>query len=138
MAQRTRRNELKIYLNDEEKNLLDEKVRNSEMVSTTAFIRHLIKYGFVYTVDYEILRDMVEQLRGMAVNINQIAHKVNGTDTVYRSDIENPSVSQPDKRPFVVMFSRQIRILPAPRFGRILDIPDSVQHAHGAEQQLIL
>ncbi|MCR5129373.1 MAG: MobC family plasmid mobilization relaxosome protein [Lachnospiraceae bacterium] len=88
MAQRTRRNELKIYLNDEEKMLLDEKVRNSEMISTTAFIRHLIKYGFVYSVDYEILRDMVEQLRGMAVNINQIAHKVNGTDTVYRSDIE--------------------------------------------------
>ena len=31
---------------------------------------------------------MLDQLRGMAVNINQIAHKVNATDTVYRSDIE--------------------------------------------------
>ena len=59
------------------------------MVSTTAFIRHLIKYGFVYTVDYEILRDMVEQLRGMAVNINQIAHKANATDSVNQDDIEN-------------------------------------------------
>ena len=79
---------IKVYLNDEEKKLLETKVKNSEMISNTAFIRNLIKYGFVYTVDYEILRDMVEQLRGMAVNINQIAHKVNATDTVYRSDIE--------------------------------------------------
>ncbi len=89
MAQRTRTNELKIYLNDEEKKLLDEKVRQSEMVSTAAFIRQLIKHGFVYTVDYEVLRDMVRQLGGVATNINQIAHKVNGTDTVTKNDIEN-------------------------------------------------
>ena len=88
MARRTRTNELKIYLSDEEKRLLDEKVRQSEMVSTAAFIRHMIKYGFVYIVDYEILRDMVAQLHGVSVNINQIAHKVNATNSVYQNDID--------------------------------------------------
>ena len=78
----------KVYLNADEKKLLDLKVKESEMVSTTAFIR-LITYGFVYTVDYEVLRDMVRQIHGAAVNINQIAHKANATDSVYREDIEN-------------------------------------------------
>ena len=41
---------VKVYLNADEKKLLDLKVKESEMVSTTAFIRHLITYGFVYTV----------------------------------------------------------------------------------------
>ena len=79
---------VKVYLNADEKKLLDLKVKESEMVSTTAFIR-LITYGFVYTVDYEVLRDMVRQIHGAAININQIAHKANATDSVYREDIEN-------------------------------------------------
>ena len=79
---------VKVYLNADEKKLLDLKVKESEMVSTTAFIR-LITYGFVYTVDYEVLRDMVRQIHGAAVNINQIAHKANATDSIYREDIEN-------------------------------------------------
>ena len=89
MANRTRTNELKIYLNDDEKKLLDLKVKQSEMVSTAAFIRHLIKYGFVYTVDYRALNNMVRQIHGAAVNINQIAHKANATDSVNQDDIEN-------------------------------------------------
>ena len=80
---------VKVYLNADEKKLLDLKVKESEMVSTTAFIRHLITYGFVYSVDYEVLRDMVRQIHGAAVNINQIAHKANATDSVYREDVEN-------------------------------------------------
>lgn len=87
MANRTRMNEPKIYLDDDEKNLLELKFANSNMVSRSAFIRHLIKYGFVYTVDYEVLRDMVRQIHGAAVNINQVAHKVNATDSVYYEDI---------------------------------------------------
>ena len=80
---------VKIYLNADEKKLLDHKVRLSGSVSNTAFIRKLIKYGFVYTVDYEVHRDMVRQIHGAAVNINQIAHKANATDSIYREDIEN-------------------------------------------------
>ena len=79
---------IRIYLNEDEKKLLDEKVRQSEMKSVTAYIKQLIKYGFVYTVDYEVLRDMVRQLSGVATNINQIAHKANATDSVTVSDVE--------------------------------------------------
>ena len=79
---------VKIYLDAEEKKMLDMKVRESKMRSTTAFLRHLIKYGFVYYVDYEELREMVKQIHGAAVNINQIAHRINATESIYKSDME--------------------------------------------------
>lgn len=79
---------VKIYLDAEEKKLLDVKVKESKMRSTTAFLRHLIKYGFVYFVDYEELREMVRQIHGVAVNINQVAHRINATESIYKSDME--------------------------------------------------
>ena len=88
MANRTRKNEVKIYLNDDEKKLLDEKVRLAEMNSISAFIRNLIIYGFVYLVDYSDLKDISRQLGGIATNINQIAHKANTTNSVVKDDTE--------------------------------------------------
>ena len=79
---------VKVYLDAEEKKLLDVKVKESKMRSTTAFLRHLIRHGFVYYVDYGELREMVRQIHGAAVNINQIAHRINATESIYKSDME--------------------------------------------------
>ena len=56
MANRERQNELKIYLSDDEQYILDQKWKASGMKSKSAFIRHLILYGYVYDVNYEHLR----------------------------------------------------------------------------------
>ncbi len=88
MKKLERPNIIKVYLSDEEKTLLEEKVRISDMVSTTAYIRNLIRYGFVYTVDYDNLKEVLHQLSGAANNINQIAHKANITNSVVKSDVE--------------------------------------------------
>ena len=80
---------VKTYLNKDEKKLLDAKVKEAGFHSTTAYMRQLIKYGFIYNVDYSDMKDMVRQIHGVSVNINQIAHKVNATDSVYWEDIEN-------------------------------------------------
>ena len=52
MANRERQNELKIYLSDDEQYILDQKWKASGMKSKSAFIRHLILYGYVYDVNY--------------------------------------------------------------------------------------
>ena len=57
MANRERQNELKIYLSDDEQYILDQKWKASGMKSKSAFIRHLILYGYVYDVNYEHLRE---------------------------------------------------------------------------------
>ena len=46
-ANRTRKNELKIYLSDNEKYILDRKVELSKRKSASDYIRTLILFGFV-------------------------------------------------------------------------------------------
>ncbi len=57
MANRERKNELKIYLSDKEQYILEQKVKISGMQSKSTFLRRLILYGFVYDIDYSELRE---------------------------------------------------------------------------------
>lgn len=87
MNNRERKNPIQIYLNDNEKYILDQKVKLSQMNSTSSFIRHLILYGYVYEVNYEELRNYNAQLARIGNNINQITKHMNTTGHVYESDV---------------------------------------------------
>ena len=88
MANRERKNELKIYLSDDEQYILEQKVKISGMKSKSTFLRHLILYGFVYDIDYSYLRDYNAALGKIGCNLNQIAKRMNATGNVYKSDVE--------------------------------------------------
>ena len=87
-ANRTRKNELKIYLSDDEKYILDRKVELSRRKSISDYIRTLILYGFVYDVDYSYLRQYNETLGKISGSLNQIAKRVNSTGNVYEKDMK--------------------------------------------------
>ena len=87
IANRTRRNELKIFLSDDEKYILESKFKLSGMRSKSSFIRHLIVFGYVYDVDYSELRNYNVALSRIGNNINQIAKKINTTNEIYIHDI---------------------------------------------------
>lgn len=86
-ANRTRKNELKIYLSDNEKYILDRKVELSKRKSVSDYIRTLILFGFVYDVDYSYLRQYNETLGKISGNLNQIAKRINSTGNVYEEDM---------------------------------------------------
>ena len=86
-ANRTRKNELKIYLSDNEKNILDRKVELSKRKSVSDYIRTLILFGFVYDVDYSYLRQYNETLGKISGNMNQIAKRVTSTGNVYEAEM---------------------------------------------------
>lgn len=88
MASRERKNELKIYLSDDEQYILEQKVKASGMRSKSSFLRHLILYGYVYDIDYSDLRDCNAALGKIGGNLNQIAKRMNATGNVYKSDVE--------------------------------------------------
>ena len=52
------------------------------MKSKSAFIRHLILYGYVYDVNYEHLREYNTTLARIGNNLNQIAHLANATGKI--------------------------------------------------------
>ena len=85
---RTRKNELKIYLSDDEKYILDRKVELLKRKSISHYIRTLILYGFVYDVDYSYLRQYNETLGKISSNLNQIAKRINSTGNVYEEDMK--------------------------------------------------
>lgn len=87
MSKRNRPILIQIYLSEDEKNILDEKVRLSRSRNYSSFIRHLIKYGFVYDVDYSYISEMNYQLGKIGNNINQIAHIANTNACISQNQI---------------------------------------------------
>lgn len=57
------------------------------MKSISAFVRHLILYGFVYDVDYSELQKYNENLWRINSSLNQIARRMNATGHVYDEDV---------------------------------------------------
>ena len=87
MKNRTRTNLITIYLSDEELELLNGKTKLSKFPSVSAYIRHMIRYGFVYSVDYHDLQQYNWYLSNIANNLNQIAHKANSENQVTNEEI---------------------------------------------------
>ncbi len=88
MKNRARKNELKVFLSDDERYILEEKWKLSEMKSRSASIRHLIIYGYVYEVNYEGLREYSKALNAIGRNINQIVALCKKTGNLYEEDME--------------------------------------------------
>lgn len=87
MVNRKRVEPIYIYVSKEERLLLEEKIKLAGTATISAFIRQLIRYGFVYQVDYTPLREMNAQLGKIGSNVNQIAKRVNETSRIYIEDI---------------------------------------------------
>lgn len=88
MGNRKRNKLVHIYISDEEYTLMKLKMECAGIRTVSAFIRQLIRYGFVYEVDYAPIREMNGQLGKIGSNANQIAKRVNETHRVYKEDLE--------------------------------------------------
>ena len=78
---------MKIYPNNKEQYILEQKVKISGMKSKSAFLRRLILYGFVYNIDYSDLRDYNYSLGKISGNLNQIAKRINAAGNVFKADV---------------------------------------------------
>ena len=88
MADRRRKNPILFYLNDEELQLIDARMRSVGIKNRSAYLRKIAIDGYVIHVDYAYLKEHTRQIRMVGININQIAHHLNATGNIYRSDIE--------------------------------------------------
>ncbi len=85
---RERKNQIKVYLDDAELLILEEKFKASGLRNRSDFLRQLIIFSGVYQFDYSEISNMNYQLEKIGNNINQIAHRMNSEKHVYRSDVE--------------------------------------------------
>lgn len=102
MSQRNRKHPVQIYLNENEQYILNEKFRLSKMKSKSAFLRKLILYGFVYEVDYSHIREMNALLGNIGGNLNQIAKRINTTNSVYQKDMDDTVTAKLSYMPLTI------------------------------------
>lgn len=87
MVNRKRNIQLKIWLTEEERRLIDEKMKLLPTSQIGAYIRKMAIDGYIIYTDTANIKEMNKELRAIGRNINQIAKRINSTGDIYRGDI---------------------------------------------------
>ena len=88
-TQRERKNKIEFYVNDEEKSFILEKMKVAKIKNLSAYLRKAAIDEKIEIHDYSGLKEINYNLRKIGVNINQIAKRINETNSVYQSDMED-------------------------------------------------
>ncbi len=88
MENRKRKNQLKIYLTDEEKEIFEKKMKLANCKTMSNFLRKCVLEKEIYIVDLEPFRNLQWLLSNATNNINQIAKTTNTTGVIYKKDID--------------------------------------------------
>ena len=89
MGNRTRKNQLKIYLTDEEKELFENKMKLAKCKNMSIFLRKCVAGKAIYYVGLKPFNELQGQLGRVTGSLNQIAKRVNQTGVIYRDDIQS-------------------------------------------------
>ncbi len=88
MSNRKRTVQIKFRVTEEERALIEEKMKLIPTRNMAAYLRKMAIDGYVIQVDHSDIKAMTAEIQKIGVNINQIARRANATGSVYREDIE--------------------------------------------------
>ena len=84
---RTRKNRIVFYLDDNEKNKLEQNMESVGIKNRELFIRKLILDGYIVNVDMKPTTELVRLIKNAVTNINQVAKRANETGSAYEQDV---------------------------------------------------
>ena len=87
MEERKRAIQLKLWVNENEKKLIEEKMKILGTRNFGAYARKLLIDGYIIKVDYSEQRKPAAEVNKIGVNINQICKRINSTDRIYVEDV---------------------------------------------------
>ena len=85
---RTRPIQLKVRVNQQEKEIIQQKMQQLGTTNMGAYLRKMAIDGYVLKLDMAEMKEMVTLLRRISSNVNQIAKRANETGRVYDADLE--------------------------------------------------
>ena len=88
MSNRKRTVQIKFRVTEEERALIEEKMKLIPTRNMAAYLRKMAIDGYVIQVDHSGIKAMTAEIQRIGVNINQIARRANATGNVYQEDIE--------------------------------------------------
>jgi len=86
---RKRKIRVVFYVDEDEAELVKEKMSAANIRNREAYIRKMILDGYIVRLDLSDVRKMVQLLSNATSNLNQIAKRANETRSVYESDIKD-------------------------------------------------
>lgn len=87
MANRERSELIRFFVTKEEKEFIKYKMSLMNVTNMSAYLRKMAIDGMLVQVDYSQFDEIGKQLEGVSKNINQIAKRINSTETVYAGDM---------------------------------------------------
>ena len=87
-ADRLRNKDIHVRATDMEYALIQANFKASGKEHLNDYMIETAMDGYVLNIDFSQLKEMCWEINKIGTNINQIAHKVNSTDIVYQTDID--------------------------------------------------
>ena len=88
MANRTRPLILRVPVNEQERELIEQKMKLIPTKNFAAYVRKMLIDGYIIQIDHSDIKAMTAEIQKIGVNVNQIARRVNATSSVYQEDID--------------------------------------------------
>ena len=88
MNGRKRTVQVKFYVTEEERKLIEEKMKLVPTNNMAAYLRKIAIDGYIIQVDHTDIKAMTAEIQKIGVNVNQIARRVNATGNAYKEDID--------------------------------------------------
>ena len=87
MANRKRNIQMKFYVTEDEKRLIDEKMAQLPTRWYGAYLRKMAINGYIIYTDTADIKAFTKELSAIGRNINQIAKRVNAEGSAYKADM---------------------------------------------------
>ena len=87
MAERKRAIQLKLWVDENEKKLIEEKMKILGTRNFGAYARKMLIDGYIIKVDYSEQRKLVAEVNKIGVNINQVCKRINETGRAFAEDV---------------------------------------------------
>ena len=89
MKNRKRPERITVYVTEEEKRMIQEKMAQLGTDNMGAYLRKIAIDGYVVNLDLPELRELTTLLRRSSNNLNQLTKRVHETNRIYDTDIES-------------------------------------------------
>lgn len=88
MENRKRPLRMIIRVDEQEKEIILERMKRTKQKDFSTFARHMLMNGLIITPNWEKLKEIHRQLAGVSNNVNQVARIANSTRSIYKSDVD--------------------------------------------------
>ena len=88
MSNRKRNIQMKFWVTEEEKRLIEEKMAQLHAKRSGAYLRKMAIDGYIIYTDTADIKAFIKELSAIGRNINQIAKRINAGDPAYQADMD--------------------------------------------------